>query len=136
MEKFQLMSAATDIYHRTIEELQYTFDLPTRVHIRYRVKYITKWLAYRFALPPAQKVGVYKGENLRQGPKDFQSRLNFFRWGREEVRRVEARTDVGGDVVELGVLFYPFGMAKIRKPKAARTRPQRNGFEANGSAGH
>lgn len=96
------------------------------MHIRYRVKYITKWFAYRFALPVGLKLGLFKKKKFRHDRKDFKHRLYFFRWGREEVQRIEARGAGTGDAVEQKTLFYPFGAAKIKKPAANRVKTDRD----------
>ncbi|KAF2746755.1 hypothetical protein M011DRAFT_403878 [Sporormia fimetaria CBS 119925] len=103
---------------RTIEELQFTFDLPTRVHIRYRTLYISKWVAMRFFLPPALKLHLWSPERVRHDPRDFEHRADFFRWGREEMQNVEARAQ--GDTAlrqHRRRLFYPWGKARVARPR-------------------
>lgn len=54
---------------RTLEELQFTFDLRTRWHVQYRVTYIRKHVA------------KYWWQYLTR--KDVEPPLPFYRWARE-----------------------------------------------------
>jgi MFS family permease len=98
---------------RSLEELQFTFDLPTRLHIRYRIRYITQWLAKRFALPITDKIGIYKEDKVKKPLKEFKSRAPFFRWGRAEAEKVRKRAEKTNEEDKPELLFSPWGIAKI-----------------------
>lgn len=53
---------------RTLEELQYTFDLPTRLHVEYRAVYVRKYFFKNFW-------NFVKGKKVRPP-------VEFYRWAR------------------------------------------------------
>jgi len=130
---------------RTLEELQYTFELPTRLHIRYRMRYITTWLGMRFALPTAKTLHL-PIKKPKTNPKAYTRRMFFDLWGPEQVRKVTARKVAASGTTPTTTspppapgtpaapppafkkkeLFYPWGKAKApkkAKPASPATKP-------------
>ncbi|KAF2280456.1 MFS general substrate transporter [Westerdykella ornata] len=112
---------------RTLEELRSTFDLPTRIHIRYRMLYITEWFAMRFLLPVALKLHLLKSKrrkDLRERSEMFKQRITFHRWGPEEIqvarRRWQAATQCE-TIPDVEHLFYPWGQARRPPPGRVET---------------
>lgn len=67
---------------RTLEELQYTFDLPTALHIRYRATYIRKLFLKNW----------WRYLTRKEIPED-DIPLEFYEWARNEIE--DARIAAG-----------------------------------------
>lgn len=61
---------------RTLEELQYTFDMPTRLHVRYRAVYIREHLV------------EHAWDYVRR--RKVRAPTPFYRWARNELNRNRA----------------------------------------------
>jgi hypothetical protein len=77
-EPYVLGGGSNVSHYRTLEELQFTFDLPTMDHIKYRWKFVLPWVTKNYLLPTVNKLNPWS----KKSDKKVEGYVPFYLWAR------------------------------------------------------